>query len=414
MKVSPAFFQDEETRRLLEMAAAAAALPMCLHSGDGLKIWGWGGCEACAWINGHGTGKRACRKCRSDAARLTLLEHVPVTFVCHMGFTCVIAAPFNEGGYTVVFGPFIPADAAQGVEFAVRQGLLSLDTSRPAAHPLPFSIKDVRVVPQGSVSAAADWLLYGLRSRVEAWVEKEAFETPSISELPEEPVAPNTGNDTRPDNDVGLRILGLSLLCGHPGEVRSCLADMLAESNATLPAMQSQMTRALSEMLDTVQRLGGDTTGAWKAYSRFVEKAPSLESPEMLLRAADRILRGLSRDCAPFFNTRHTYMPLVMASLHRDYASDKLLSRIAREAGVAPSSITRALEKMTGASFSEVLGRIRIHRACRLLRTTAMPTAGIGVLVGISDQSNFCKVFRRYRGCSPGIYREQLEKRGRG
>ena len=282
MTVSPAFFQDEETRRLLEMAATAAALPMCLHSGDGLKISGWGGCEACTWVNSHGTGKKACRKCRSDAARLTLLEQVPVTFVCHMGFTCVIAAPFRQGGYTVVFGPFIPADAAQGVEFAVRQGLLSLDTSRPTAQPLPFSIKDVRVVPQGSV------------------------------------------------------------------------------------------------------------------------------------RAADRILRGLSRDCAPFFNTRHTYMPLVMASLHRDYASDKLLSRIAREAGVAPSSITRALEKMTGASFSEVLGRIRIHRACRLLRTTAMPTAGIGVLVGISDQSNFCKVFRRYRGCSPGIYREQLEKRGRG
>lgn len=414
MKVSPAFFQDEETRRLLEMAAAAAALPMCLHSGDDLKISGWDRCEACTWVNGHGAGKRACRKCRSDAARLTLLEQVPVTFVCHMGFTCVIAAPFKEGGYTVVFGPFIPADAAQGIEFAVRQGLTSLDTSLPSAQPLPFSIKDIRAIPQGSVSAAADWLLYGLRSRAETWVETEVFEIPSILELPEEPIAPDTDNDTRPDKDVGLRILGLSLLCGHPGEVRAFLADMLAEANATPPVLQSQMTRALSEILDTVQRLGGDTTGAWKAYSRFVEKAPSLESREMLLNATDSILRGLSRDCAQFFNTKHTYMPLVMASLHRDYAADRLLSRIAREAGVAPSSITRAFEKMTGASFSEVLGHIRIRRACRLLRTSSMPTAGIGALVGISDQSNFCKVFRRYRGCSPGVYRKQLQKRGRG
>lgn len=405
MKIPASFFQDKETKRLLEMAAATTALPMCLHGGTDIKISGWGGCEACKWINLYEAGETACQKARKKASQPARSQGVPITFVCHLGFTCVIITPVENNDYTLVLGPFIPSETPQGIEYAVRKGINALKISLPDSQPLPFSLEDIRVIPQGSVSAAASWLLYGLRNRIASWLEETKEEPPVPLAPPDEERHTTTHNDMRVSDDVELKIAGVSLLCGCSGEVRAFLTDILDESKGSQSRMHTQMVRSLSEILDTIQHLGGNTHSAWELYTKFVEEVFSLNTRKKLLNEIDKILRRISKDNADFFTEKYTYMPLVMKYLYQDYASEKLLSRTAEETGVASSSITRMLEKMTGASFSEVLGRIRVRQACRSIRETKMSVTGISTLVGIHDQSNFCKLFRRYRGCSPSTYR---------
>ncbi|WP_165452762.1 response regulator transcription factor [Paenibacillus thalictri] len=57
--------------------------------------------------------------------------------------------------------------------------------------------------------------------------------------------------------------------------------------------------------------------------------------------------------------------------------------------------------------FNEYLNRIRIDKACELLRDNpALSIAEISGLVGYSDHSYFTKVFRKLKGISPSLYRK--------
>ncbi|MDR6882554.1 two-component system response regulator YesN [Bacillus sp. 3255] len=57
--------------------------------------------------------------------------------------------------------------------------------------------------------------------------------------------------------------------------------------------------------------------------------------------------------------------------------------------------------------FNEYLNRLRIDKACELLRDNpALSIAEIGSKVGYSDHSYFTKVFRKLKGISPSLYRK--------
>lgn len=406
MKAHPAFFRDAQTRRLLDLAAAAAAVPVCIHTRDTLKLMGWGGCAACSWVNDLPGGKQACHDCRAGAAATARRQHVPVTFVCHMGFTCVIASALRDSDFTVVLGPYIPAEAREEVAYAVEKGLSALDHGVAPPGPLPFSLDDVRTIPQGAIRAAAEWLLDGLRARFVEY-EQEQEETGPEEQGAKEPDAPvHPASREASGAAVEVSIVALSLVCGRTGESRAFLSDLYEEAASERGGQpRSRVMRAVSELLEAVQRMTGNIDDAWTAYSLFIEEALPLNTKEELLKRAGKVLRRAARACEGHFADKCAYMPRVMDELHRHYASGNLLTRTAGTAGVAPSSITRKMEKLTGATFSEVLGRIRIAHARRLLRHTGMSATGIALLVGIQDQSNFSKLFLRYCGCSPGAYR---------
>jgi AraC-like DNA-binding protein len=93
-----------------------------------------------------------------------------------------------------------------------------------------------------------------------------------------------------------------------------------------------------------------------------------------------------------------------------DYMEDHLagaLSReeVARAAGLSPSHFSHLMRAKTGWSFTDLLTRLRVDRACHLLARTAQPLAQIAQDCGFSDQSYFTRVFRRRTGQTPGEYR---------
>jgi AraC-like DNA-binding protein len=59
----------------------------------------------------------------------------------------------------------------------------------------------------------------------------------------------------------------------------------------------------------------------------------------------------------------------------------------------------------TGWSFTELLTRLRVDRACQLLVRTDAPLAQIALECGFGDQSYFTRVFRKRTGQTPGGYR---------
>ena len=87
-----------------------------------------------------------------------------------------------------------------------------------------------------------------------------------------------------------------------------------------------------------------------------------------------------------------------------------LLDELAARTGDTPTAITHRLQRNFGFSYSEYVGRLRVEQAKRLMRTTRLSATAVARRVGLSDQSNFTKIFKRHAGMTPLEYRERYGK----
>jgi AraC-like DNA-binding protein len=107
-------------------------------------------------------------------------------------------------------------------------------------------------------------------------------------------------------------------------------------------------------------------------------------------------------------NTRHPNSVLLARALEfmDEHLADELSrEEVARAAGLSPSHFSHLMRAKTGWTFTELLNRLRVDRACHLLAHTDHSLAAIALECGFGDQSYFTRVFRRRTEQTPGDYR---------
>lgn len=88
------------------------------------------------------------------------------------------------------------------------------------------------------------------------------------------------------------------------------------------------------------------------------------------------------------------------------------LAELAKVAGWAPTHFATVFRRQTQASPLVFLTRLRLQRACELLKATDASLAEIGAQVGFADPFYFSRVFSRHQGLSPAAYRRLYAGRG--
>lgn len=81
--------------------------------------------------------------------------------------------------------------------------------------------------------------------------------------------------------------------------------------------------------------------------------------------------------------------------------NDFSLNMIATQIGVSPSYFSSIFKQETGQSFVEYLTKVRIDKACELLKCTTLRTSEIGERVGYNDPHYFSATFKKITGQSP-------------
>ena len=81
------------------------------------------------------------------------------------------------------------------------------------------------------------------------------------------------------------------------------------------------------------------------------------------------------------------------------------LNMVAAEVGVSSSYFSSIFKQETGQSFVEYLTKLRIDKACELLRCTTLRSAEIGERVGYNDPHYFSATFKKVTGVSPKDYK---------
>jgi len=121
-------------------------------------------------------------------------------------------------------------------------------------------------------------------------------------------------------------------------------------------------------------------------------------------------LVGMLEQAMDAIVTHHRYPIGVLLSDAIRYMEEHVgegLSRddVAARACLSPAHFSRVVKQTYGYSFTELLARMRVDRACELLTVTERPLSSIAADCGFADQSYFTKVFQRHVGQTPGEYR---------
>lgn len=94
----------------------------------------------------------------------------------------------------------------------------------------------------------------------------------------------------------------------------------------------------------------------------------------------------------------------------KNYMDEIRLSTLSDMAGMSPSAFSRFFKLHTGRNLSEYIIDIRLGCATRLLVDTAQSIAEISFNCGFNNLSNFNRIFKKKKGCSPTEFRDNYHK----
>ncbi|MFS0869779.1 response regulator transcription factor [Paenibacillus xylanilyticus] len=101
-------------------------------------------------------------------------------------------------------------------------------------------------------------------------------------------------------------------------------------------------------------------------------------------------------------------MKMLLEYMHEHYDQPLGLAEVAKHFHFNPSYLSSYFSSHKKEGFNEYLNKIRIEKAEELLRSDDVTISEISSMVGYSDHSYFCKVFKKFTGLSPSRYRRKF------
>lgn len=96
--------------------------------------------------------------------------------------------------------------------------------------------------------------------------------------------------------------------------------------------------------------------------------------------------------------------------ISKHYMDEIRLAELADLIGMTPTSFSRFFRQHTGKNLSEYIIDIRLGHATRELVDTTTSIKEISFCCGFNNLSNFNRIFKKRKGCSPSEFRENYHK----
>ena len=93
------------------------------------------------------------------------------------------------------------------------------------------------------------------------------------------------------------------------------------------------------------------------------------------------------------------------------YGEEVRLETLADLVGMTPVAFSRFFHQRTGRTLSDYIIEIRLGAAARMLIDSTKMVAEICYDSGFNTLSNFNRLFRKHKGCTPTAFRENFNKK---
>jgi AraC-like DNA-binding protein len=99
-----------------------------------------------------------------------------------------------------------------------------------------------------------------------------------------------------------------------------------------------------------------------------------------------------------------------MHYLYQNFDKNIMLSDVSKLANMADAAFSRFFKVKTGMTFIDCLTEIRLGHASRMLIDTSQSVAEVAYNCGFNNMSNFNRIFKRKKGCTPKEFRENFSR----
>lgn len=129
---------------------------------------------------------------------------------------------------------------------------------------------------------------------------------------------------------------------------------------------------------------------------------------ELLERAracASALLLELDKRQKKLYNRSLVAAQELIAQRYND--GNLSLGAVAEEIRSNSSYLSKLFTSSLGVTFTDYLNKYRVEQSVRLLESTATPVKDIAGMVGFNSVQHYIRVFKRFKGKSPGQYRDE-------
>lgn len=84
------------------------------------------------------------------------------------------------------------------------------------------------------------------------------------------------------------------------------------------------------------------------------------------------------------------------------------LDKLAKQLNYSKAHLCRVIKKNTGTTFSDMVNKLRVSEACRMLQSENTPISEIAYSIGFSNIEYFNRTFRKYANLTPSAYRQKM------
>ncbi|MGN0906030.1 MAG: helix-turn-helix transcriptional regulator, partial [Bullifex sp.] len=97
------------------------------------------------------------------------------------------------------------------------------------------------------------------------------------------------------------------------------------------------------------------------------------------------------------------------AFIYENYSDNIMLIDIAEHLGITPKYCSALFKKLSNENFKTFLNQYRIDRACEFIRDNPdIKVADLAQQVGFNSANTFIRVFKTYKGITPGAFAENV------
>ncbi|MNY47714.1 HTH-type transcriptional regulator YesS [compost metagenome] len=97
----------------------------------------------------------------------------------------------------------------------------------------------------------------------------------------------------------------------------------------------------------------------------------------------------------------------VLEFINREFRDHNLsITTISDEFDIHPSYLSRYFKEQVGDSLTDYINKLRMNKAVDLLKDDEILIKDISELVGCNSISTFIRLFKKYEGVAPSVYRE--------
>lgn len=187
----------------------------------------------------------------------------------------------------------------------------------------------------------------------------------------------------------------------HVENLSSCYDVDIFEYKSFFSNIIFNITILLSNMEYNVREL----ETAKYSYFRSFDEVNTAKQAVLLL---DHFIE-LTKKCIYSEQVQHdnVNMEKILAYMKEHYAEPLTLTAVAKHFYFNPCYLSSYFSSHLYEGFIEYLNKIRIEEAAKFLMEGIASISEISGMVGFSDHSYFCKVFKKIKGISPSEYRRK-------